>query len=109
MLTHADPGLQYVIISPEYPFDFRAVIDWEFNSCQPFLAAVPGLIEPLFWKQERASSKKWEGEDELRAAFWEIPEWAEQKDSVQGREFMEWYRFGLYLKPNPLLRLDALP
>ncbi|KAJ2896235.1 hypothetical protein MKZ38_005729 [Zalerion maritima] len=108
VLMHTDMGLHNIIVSPDYPFEFRAVIDWEFTSCLPFLCAVPDLIEPLFREQEGAEGPLWEGGEELCSAFWdEIPDWKALKMTTEGRTFLEWYEFGLYLKANALLDLGA--
>ncbi|MBE3041793.1 phosphotransferase [Candidatus Bathyarchaeota archaeon] len=53
VLMHADMGLHNIIVSPKYPHDFQAVIDWESIAGQPFLVAVPNLIEPLFQKKTK--------------------------------------------------------
>ncbi|KAM0345456.1 hypothetical protein ACHAPU_006383 [Fusarium lateritium] len=108
VLAHADLGLHNIIVSPEKPSEFKAVIDWEFTSCQPFLTAIPELIEPLFRQGQGQQGSSPRDQAELRKAFWdEIPQWAVRKDSVEGRDFLSWYEFGLYLKPNPYMNLQA--
>ncbi|KAF4992910.1 hypothetical protein FGRMN_6853 [Fusarium graminum] len=104
VLAHADLGLHNIIVAPEKPWEFKAVIDWEFTSYQPFLTAIPELIDPLF----RPDGSSPGDQAELREAFWdEIPQWAARKNSAEGRAFLSWYEFGLYLKPNPYLDLKA--
>lgn len=37
--------------------------------------------------------------DELRCAFWEaIPTWAQWNESEATKVFLEWFRFGLFMK-----------
>ncbi len=39
--------------------------------------------------------------DELRKAFWDaIPNWKLWNESEPTRAFLEWFRFGLFMKPE---------
>ncbi|KAJ1678661.1 hypothetical protein EV182_003595, partial [Spiromyces aspiralis] len=109
VLMHADLGLHNVLVSESPPYEFTAVIDWEFISCLPFLCAVPRLIEPMF--QEGLGDENGallEATQLLREVFWsEIPAWKDIMASVEGQTFLEWYEFGLYMKANAYIKFDA--
>ena len=109
VLMHADLGLHNVLVSESPPFEIAAVIDWEFVSCLPFLCAVPRLVEPMLQggsgDEERVPPEEVQS---LRGAFWnEIPAWNDIMVSPEGQIFLEWYEFGLYIKANAYMKLDA--
>lgn len=109
VLTHGDLGLHNVLISEKPPFEFTAVIDWEFTSCLPFLCAVPRLIEPMLREGlEGQEEALLEAVQPLREVFWnEIPAWRDIMASAEGQTFLEWYEFGLYMKANAYMKFDA--
>ena len=99
--AHADMGPHNVVVSEQMPTDIRAIIDWEFMSSTPY-ASQHRIIEMLFRK--RASNgfgAEYEAAAELRAAFWgAIPYWERWNQSEATRVFLEWFRFGLFMKPE---------
>lgn len=99
---HADMGLHNVIVSPETPPEIRAVIDWEFVASAPF-ASLHRLIETLFRRSApNGFGQEYERADELREVFWDaIPEWKTWQESEAVQAFLKWFRFGLFLKPEP--------
>ena len=99
--THADMGPHNVIVSEQMPTDIRAIIDWEFMSSAPY-ASQHRIIEMLFRKRARNGfGAEYEGAAELRAAFWgAIPDWERWNQSEATRVFLEWFRFGLFMKPE---------
>lgn len=98
---HADMGPHNIIVSSQTHTEIRAVIDWEFVSSGPY-ASLRRLIEMLF----RKPALNWFGleydrADELREAFWgTIPEWEQWNQSEATQAFLEWFRFGLFMKPE---------
>lgn len=98
---HADMGPHNVIVSEDTHTDIRAVIDWEFVASAPY-ASPHRVIEMLFRKSaSNGFGKEYDGADELRDAFWgAIPEWKLWNESEPTRAFLEWFRFGLFMKPE---------
>jgi hypothetical protein len=99
---HSDMGPHNIIVSDQSPVDIQAVIDWEFVSSAPF-ASQYRIIEMLFRKSaENGFGPEYEGATELREAFWDaIPQWKKQWfDSESTQVFLEWFKFGLFLKPE---------
>ncbi|MCJ1387069.1 hypothetical protein MMC17_010198, partial [Xylographa soralifera] len=96
---HSDMGPHNVILSPTTPTDIMAIIDWEFVASAPY-ASLHRVIEMLF--REPASNgfgAEYEHADEVRHAFWgAIPEWKKWNESEATRVFLEWFRFGLFMK-----------
>lgn len=96
---HSDMGPHNVILSPTTPTDIMAIIDWEFVASAPF-ASLHRIIEMLFRKP--ASNKfgpEHEHADKLRDAFWgAIPEWKKWNESDATKVFLEWFRFGMFMK-----------
>lgn len=96
---HSDMGPHNVILSPTTPTDIMAIIDWEFVASAPY-ASLHRVIEMLF--REPASNgfgAEYEHADELRDAFWgAIPEWKRWNESEATRVFLEWFRFGVFMK-----------
>ncbi|KAK3306215.1 uncharacterized protein B0T15DRAFT_494324 [Chaetomium strumarium] len=110
VLMHTDLGLHNVLVSESSPYEFTAVIDWEFVSCLPFLCAVPRLIEPMFREglgHDEKGALLEEAIQPLREAF--LNEIKEVMASVEGQTFLEWYEFGLYMKPNAYMKFGASP
>lgn len=99
---HADMGLHNVIVSAETPSEIRAVIDWELVASAPF-ASLYRLIETLFRRSApNGFGQEYERADELREVFWgAIPEWKTWHESEAVQVFLKWFRFGLFLKPEP--------
>ncbi|KUJ14302.1 uncharacterized protein LY89DRAFT_686780 [Mollisia scopiformis] len=96
---HSDMGPHNVILSPTTPTDIMAIIDWEFVASAPY-ASLHQVIEMLF--REPASNgfgAEYAHADELRNTFWgAIPEWKKWNESEATRVFLEWFRFGLFMK-----------
>lgn len=99
--THADMGPHNIIVSEQMPTDIRAIIDWEFMSSAPY-ASQHRIIEMLFRKlADNGFGAEYEGAAELREAFWgAIPDWERWSQSEATRVFLEWFRFGLFMKPE---------
>jgi len=98
---HADLGPHNVIVSSETCSEIRAIIDWEFVASAPY-ASLYRVIEMLFRKPaENGFGPEYDGADELREAFWgSIPDWNEWNQSEATRVFLEWFRSGLFMKPE---------
>jgi hypothetical protein len=97
--VHADMGLYNVIVSEQAPTEIRAVIDWEFVSSAPYLS-LHRLIEMLFRRPaDNGFGTEYDRASELREAFWgAIPEWERWNQTEAARVFLEWFRFGLFMK-----------
>ncbi|KAI0099681.1 hypothetical protein GGR51DRAFT_576126 [Nemania sp. FL0031] len=82
---HADMGLHNVI----------------FVSSAPY-ASLHRIIETLFRKLvPNGFGLEYSHAEELREAFWNaIPEWERWNRSEAARVFLDWYRFGLFTKPE---------
>jgi len=94
---HSDMGPHNVILSPTTPTDIMAIIDWEFVASTPF-ASLDCVIEMLFRKPNRFGPE-YEHADKLRDAFWgAIPEWKKWNESDATKVFLEWFRFGVFMK-----------
>ncbi|KAL9609306.1 MAG: hypothetical protein Q9167_005910 [Letrouitia subvulpina] len=99
--VHADMGLHNIIVSNQTPTEIRAIIDWEFVASAPY-ASMYRIIEMLFRKPaENGFGPEFDYADELREAFWSaIPEWKLLNQSKATKVFLEWFKFGLYMKPE---------
>ncbi|PGH11751.1 hypothetical protein AJ80_07012 [Polytolypa hystricis UAMH7299] len=99
--THADTGLHNAIVSSQTHTEIRAVIDWEFLSSAPY-ASLHRIIEMLFRKPApNGFGPEYSYADELREAFWgAIPDWEQWNRSEATHAFLEWFRFGLFMKPE---------
>lgn len=99
---HSDMGPHNIIVSDHSPVNIQAIIDWEFVASAPF-ASQYRIIEMLF-RQPAANGfgPEYEGAAELREAFWNaIPRWKKSWfDSESTQVFLEWFKFGLFLKPE---------
>ncbi|KAF2799240.1 hypothetical protein K505DRAFT_321309 [Melanomma pulvis-pyrius CBS 109.77] len=98
---HADMGLHNIIVSSETHTEIQAVIDWEFVASAPY-ASLHRIIEMLFRKPSpNGFGPEYEGANELREAFWAtIPDWKQWDQSETTQAFLEWFRFGLFMKPE---------
>ncbi|KAF1961701.1 hypothetical protein CC80DRAFT_522437 [Byssothecium circinans] len=98
---HADMGPHNIIVSSETHTEIQAVIDWEFVASAPY-ASLHRIIEMLFRKPApNGFGPEYEGADKLREAFWAtIPDWKQWNQSETTQAFMEWFRFGLFMKPE---------
>lgn len=105
---HADMGLHNIILSSQISTEIRAIIDWEFVASAPY-ASLYRIIEMLFRKSApNQFGPEFDRADELREAFWDtIPYWKQWNHSVATQTFLEWFRFGLFMKPEP--RPNNLP
>jgi len=96
---HSDMGPHNVILSLTTSTDIMAIIDWEFVASAPY-ASLYRIIEILF--RETASNgfgAEYAHAGELRDAFWgAIPAWKKWNESEATRVFLEWFRFGLFMK-----------
>lgn len=97
--VHADMGPHNVILSPITSTDIKAIIDWEFIGSAPY-ASLHRVIEMLFRKSApNGFGAEYAYAAELRDAFWgAIPEWRRWNASEATRIFLEWFRFGLFMK-----------
>jgi len=105
---HADMGLHNIILSSQTSTEIRAIIDWEFVASAPY-ASLYRVIEMLFRKSApNQFGPEFDRAYELREAFWDtIPYWKRWNHSAATQTFLEWFRFGLFMKPEP--RPDDLP
>jgi hypothetical protein len=96
---HSDMGPHNVILSLTTHTDIKAIIDWEFFSSAPY-ASLHRVIEILFRESApNGFGAEYAHADELRDAFWgAIPEWRTWNESEATRVFLEWFRFGLFMK-----------
>jgi hypothetical protein len=94
-------GLHNVIVSEQTPTEIQAVIDWEFVSSALY-ASLHRIIEMLFRRPApNGFGAEYDGAGELRDAFWgAIPDWERWNRSEATRVFLEWFRFGLFMKPE---------
>ncbi|KAL6816183.1 hypothetical protein V8C40DRAFT_254668 [Trichoderma camerunense] len=98
---HADMGPHNVIVSSERPTDIQAIIDWEFLASAPY-ASLYRIIEMLFREPApNGFGPEYDRSDELREAFWStIPKWKRWNKSEATQTFLEWFKFGLFMKPE---------
>ncbi len=98
---HADMGLHNVLVAEDNHAEINAIIDWELCASAPFLAA-HGCLEMLFRRgAPNGFGAAYEHAEELRRAFWDaIPKWKAHWESQGAKDFMEWFRFALFLKPE---------
>jgi hypothetical protein len=108
VFLHSDMGLHNIIVSEIDGTDLRAIIDWEFCASAPY-ACIHPVIESLFRKRAaNGFGPEYPHADELRRAFWEsIPHWKRWNESEATQVFLEWFRFGLFMKAE--WRPDSLP
>ncbi len=101
VVIHADMGPHNVIVSEQTPTEIRAIIDWEFVSSAPY-ASLHRIIEMFFRRSApNGFGTEYDGAAELRAAFWgAIPDWERWNQSEATRVFLQWFRFGLFMKPD---------
>ncbi|KAJ8125628.1 hypothetical protein O1611_g8010 [Lasiodiplodia mahajangana] len=98
---HADMGPHNIIVSSQTHTEIQAVIDWEFVSSAPY-ASLHRIIEMFFRRPaENGFGPEYDRAEELREAFWNaIPEWERWNRSEATKAFLEWYEFGLFMKPE---------
>ncbi|KAL2830754.1 hypothetical protein BDW59DRAFT_158201 [Aspergillus cavernicola] len=98
---HADMGLHNVIVSNHAHTLIQAIIGWEFIASAPY-ASLHQIIEMLFRKTApNGFGPEYGRAKELREAFWgTIPEWGDWNTSEATQLFLEWFRFGLFMKPK---------
>ncbi|KAH0497864.1 hypothetical protein TgHK011_005146 [Trichoderma gracile] len=98
---HADMGLHNIIVSGQSPTEIHAFIDWEFVSSAPY-ASLYRIIEMLFREPAlNGFGPEYDRVDELRKAFWAaIPDWEQWNQSEATQAFLDWFRFGLFMKPE---------
>jgi aminoglycoside phosphotransferase (APT) family kinase protein len=105
--VHSDMGPHNVILSTTTPTDILAIVDWEFVASAPY-ASLHRVIEMFFRRlAPNGFGDEYPHADELRNAFWgAIPEWKARNESQSTKVFLEWFRFGLFMKaewrPNGL-------
>jgi hypothetical protein len=100
--THSDMGLHNIIVSATTtPTNIAAIIDWEFVASAPY-ASLYRSIGMLFRKPAaNGFGHEYDHADELREAFWgAIPAWKLRNQSESTRAFLEWFKFGLFMKPE---------
>lgn len=98
---HVDMGLHNLLVSTDDYTAIKAIIDWEFCASAPFLAAYE-CIDMLFrMGAPNGFGVEYPQADELREAFWNaIPKWKAQMESQGAKDFMEWFRFARFMKPE---------
>lgn len=98
---HADLGPHNIIVSSQIHSEIRAVIDWEFIASAPY-ASLHRIIEMLFSRPApNGFGPEYDRADELREAFWgTIPDWKMWNQSESTQVFLQWFRFGLFMKPE---------
>ncbi|KAF3075889.1 hypothetical protein CFAM422_001429 [Trichoderma lentiforme] len=98
---HADMGPHNIIVSNQTPTEIQAIIDWEFLESAPY-ASLYREMEMFFRKiAPNGFGPEYERADELREAFWSsIPNWKRWNESEATQTFLEWFRFGLFMKPE---------
>lgn len=98
---HSDMGPHNIIVSSDTRIDIESIIDWEFVASAPF-ASLYRVIEMLF--RESAANgfgPEYDCANELRLAFWDtIPKWKLWLESESTQAFLEWFKFGLFMKPE---------
>ncbi|KAG8352802.1 hypothetical protein FVEN_g9206 [Fusarium venenatum] len=100
-LSHSDMGPHNIIVSSEDNTDIKAIIDWEFVASAP-VASSYHILE-MFFRQNAPNGfgQEYPRSDELRQAFWgTIPKWKLVNESETTQVFLEWMKFGLFLKPE---------
>lgn len=98
---HVDMGLHNVIVSGDNHKEINAIIDWKLCASAPFLAA-HSCIEMLFrMGAPNGFGAEYPQADQLRSAFWDaIPKWKSHWESQGAKDFMEWFRFALFMRPE---------
>ncbi|PTD12893.1 hypothetical protein FCULG_00002891 [Fusarium culmorum] len=101
VLTHSDMGPHNIVVSSENNSDIKAIIDWEFIASAPF-GSLHHILEMFFRKDAPSGfGQEYDRSDELRQAFWDvIPKWKLVYESEPTQVFLEWMKFGLFLKPE---------
>jgi hypothetical protein len=99
VFLHSDMGLNNIVVSSSDPTSIEAIIDWEFCTNGPY-CSLHSAIENLFRESSmNGFGKEYPNAGELREAFWgAIPRWKEWNESEAGQTFLEWFRFGIFLK-----------
>ena len=99
---HADMGLHNIILSSQTPTEIRGTIDWQFVASAPY-ASLHRIIEMPF--REPAPNQlgpEFDRANAHREAFWDaVPYWKQWNHSVAAQTFWEWFRFGLFMRPEP--------
>ncbi|KID73850.1 uncharacterized protein G6M90_00g000190 [Metarhizium brunneum] len=98
---HVDMGLHNVLLSADDHKQINAIIDWELCASAPFLAAHT-CLEMLFrMGASNGFGAEYPQADQLRSAFWDsIPKWKAYWESQGAKDFMEWFRFALFMQPE---------
>lgn len=98
---HADMGLHNVIVSSQKPTEIQAIIDWEYVASAPY-ASLHHIIETFFRRSApNGFGPEFDRAHELRAAFWAaIPDWKPWNLSEATQVFLEWAKFGLFMRPE---------
>ncbi|KAI0097216.1 hypothetical protein GGR51DRAFT_541871 [Nemania sp. FL0031] len=98
---HVDMGLHNVIVAADDHTKVNAIIDWELCTSAPFLAA-HSCLEMLFrMGAPNGFGAEYPQADQLRSAFWDaIPDWKAHWESQGAKDFMEWFRFALFMQPE---------
>ena len=98
---YADMGPHSVIVSEQTPSEIQAIIDWEFVSSAPY-ASLYRITKMLFRKPaDNGFGAEFDGANKFRVAFWgAIPDWEWWNQSEATQVFLEWFKFGLFMKPE---------
>ena len=101
VFMHSDMGLHNVIVSDELQPEIKSIVDWEFVASAPF-PSLYRIIEGLFRQPAtNGFGPEYEHASELRQTFWEtIPTWKRRMESDSAQDFLEWFRLGLFMKPE---------
>ncbi len=101
VMVHSDMGPHNIILSSDDAVDIKAIIDWEFVASAPF-ASLFSILEKFFrMPASNGNGQPYNGAEELRRGFWNtIPKWKRFYESEATQIFLEWFKFGLYMKPE---------
>lgn len=99
LYRHYNMGPHNVIVSVTAPTDIKAIIDWEFVASAPY-ASLHSIIEMVFGEYAPDGfGAEYAHADELGDAFWgAISEWKARNPCEATEVFLEWFRFGLFMK-----------
>ncbi|CAG9946355.1 unnamed protein product [Clonostachys rosea f. rosea IK726] len=101
VVLHSNMGPHNIIVSSDEPTTFKAIIGWTCVASEPFLA-VNRTVEAYFREPAlNGFGPEYDRANELREAFWgTIPYWRRWGETDASHMFREWFRFGLFMKPE---------
>jgi hypothetical protein len=98
---HSDMGPHNIIVSSQTQINIQSFIDWELVASAPFMS--PYRIIEMFSRPPAVNGfgPEYDRAVELRMAFLEaIPQWKSLFEAESTKIFLEWFIFGLLLKPE---------